>query len=167
QLGECLGKGAVSSVYRALNWETGEAVAVKQIKLNSMPKSELTFIMTEIELLKNLNHPNIVKYKDYVKSKEHLNIILEKFGKFPENLVAVYIKQVLEGLRYLHDQGVIHRDIKGANILATKEGLVKLADFGVATTKSDSNVVGSPYWMAPEIIELSGATTSSDIWSVG
>ncbi|CAG8463672.1 17327_t:CDS:2 [Racocetra persica] len=179
QLGECLGKGAVSSVYRALNWETGEAVAVKQIKLSSIPKSELTFIMTEIELLKNLNHPNIVKYKDYVKSKEHLNIILEfcengslhnicrKFGKFPENLVAVYIKQVLEGLRYLHDQGVIHRDIKGANILATKEGFVKLADFGVATTKSDSNVVGSPYWMAPEIIELSGATTSSDIWSVG
>ncbi|CAG8822253.1 18191_t:CDS:2, partial [Gigaspora rosea] len=124
-------------------------------------------------------HPNIVKYKDYVKSKEHLNIILEfcengslhnicrKFGKFPESLVAVYIRQVLEGLRYLHDQGVIHRDIKGANILATKEGLVKLADFGVATTKSDANVVGSPYWMAPEIIELSGATTSSDIWSVG
>ncbi|CAG8611906.1 10892_t:CDS:2, partial [Dentiscutata erythropus] len=179
QLGECLGKGAVSSVYRALNWETGEAVAVKQVKLSSIAKSELTFIMTEIELLKNLNHPNIVKYKDYVKSKEHLNIILEfcengslhnicrKFGKFPENLVAVYIKQVLEGLRYLHDQGVIHRDIKGANILATKEGLVKLADFGVATTKSDANVVGSPYWMAPEIIELSGATTSSDIWSVG
>ncbi|KAF0408258.1 map kinase kinase kinase [Gigaspora margarita] len=179
QLGECLGKGAVSSVYRALNWETGEAVAVKQVKLSSIPKSELTFIMTEIELLKNLNHPNIVKYKDYVKSKEHLNIILEfcengslhnicrKFGKFPESLVAVYIRQVLEGLRYLHDQGVIHRDIKGANILATKEGLVKLADFGVATTKSDANVVGSPYWMAPEIIELSGATTSSDIWSVG
>ncbi|CAG8554677.1 29355_t:CDS:2 [Gigaspora margarita] len=178
-IGECLGKGAVSSVYRALNWETGEAVAVKQVKLSSIPKSELTFIMTEIELLKNLNHPNIVKYKDYVKSKEHLNIILEfcengslhnicrKFGKFPESLVAVYIRQVLEGLRYLHDQGVIHRDIKGANILATKEGLVKLADFGVATTKSDANVVGSPYWMAPEIIELSGATTSSDIWSVG
>ncbi|CAG8784150.1 13182_t:CDS:2, partial [Gigaspora rosea] len=54
-IGECLGKGAVSSVYRALNWETGEAVAVKQVKLSSIPKSELTFIMTEIELLKNLN----------------------------------------------------------------------------------------------------------------
>ncbi|CAG8516090.1 12284_t:CDS:2 [Funneliformis caledonium] len=147
QLGDCIGKGAFGSVYRALNWETGEAVAVKRVKLSNIPKSELNFIMTEIDLLKNLD-----------------------FGKFPENLVAVYISQVLDGLLYLHDQGVIHRDIKGANILTTKEGLVKLADFGVATkttSLSDFTVVGSPYWMAPEIIELSGATTSSDIWSVG
>ncbi|CAG8540816.1 12466_t:CDS:2 [Dentiscutata erythropus] len=179
---ECLGKGSFGSVYKALNMETGEAVAIKQVKISDLQKSELTFIMSEIELLKNLNHPNIVKYKGYVKADDYLNIILEfcengsllnvckKFGKFPENLVAIYISQVLEGLLYLHDQGVIHRDIKGANILTTKEGLVKLADFGVATKTaniSDFSVVGSPYWMAPEIIELSGATTSSDIWSVG
>jgi serine/threonine protein kinase len=93
-----------------------------------------------------------------------------QFGKFPESLVAQYICQVLDGLLYLHDQGVIHRDIKGSNILATKEGSVKLADFGVATQAGplrDSAVVGSPYWMAPEIIDQSGATTASDIWSVG
>lgn len=66
---------------------------------------------------------------------------------FPEHLIAVYIDQVLQGLVYLHDQGVIHRDIKGANILTTKDGIVKLADFGVATsTLSDLTVVGSPYW---------------------
>lgn len=81
-----------------------------------------------------------------------LHNICKKFGKFPENLVAVYISQVLEGLVYLHDQGVIHRDIKGANILTNKDGCVKLADFGVArkaTTGSandDDMVVGSPYW---------------------
>lgn len=78
--------------------------------------------------------------------------------------------QVLQGLLYLHEQGVIHRDIKGANILTTKEGLVKLADFGVATKASgldQSSVVGTPYWMAPEVIELSGAVTASDIWSLG
>jgi serine/threonine protein kinase len=99
-----------------------------------------------------------------------LHSICKNFGKFPENLVALYMSQVLHGLLYLHEQGVIHRDIKGANILTTKEGLVKLADFGVATKQSgldQSSVVGTPYWMAPEVIELSGATTSSDIWSVG
>lgn len=81
------------------------------------------------------------------------------------------MSQVLQGLLYLHDQGVIHRDIKGANILTTKDGLVKLADFGVATRTAaglhESSVVGTPYWMAPEVIELSGATTASDIWSLG
>ncbi|KAI0075090.1 kinase-like protein [Panus rudis PR-1116 ss-1] len=184
QLGDSLGKGAFGQVYRALNWATGETVAVKEIQLSNIPKSEIGQIMSEIDLLKNLNHPNIVKYKGFEKTREYLYIILEfcengslhaickRFGKFPEPLVAVYISQVLEGLAYLHDQGVIHRDIKGANILTNKDGCVKLADFGVASSTAagavrDDAVVGSPYWMAPEVIEQSGATTASDIWSVG
>jgi serine/threonine protein kinase len=182
QLGDCLGKGAFGSVYRALNMGTGETVAVKQIRLTDLPKSELRVITQEIDLLKNLDHPNIVKYHGFVKSAEALNIILEycengslhsiskNFGKFPENLVGLYMSQVLHGLLYLHEQGVIHRDIKGANILTTKQGLVKLADFGVATkttTLHESSVVGTPYWMAPEVIELAGASTASDIWSLG
>lgn len=150
-----------------------------------------------LHLLIIRQHPNIVQYHGFVKTTDSLYIILEyvdisgeevarhglmidrycengslhsickNFGKFPENLVGLYMTQVLHGLLYLHDQGVIHRDIKGANILTTKEGLVKLADFGVATRTtglSDSSVVGTPYWMAPEVIELAGATTSSDIW---
>ncbi|CAK1362730.1 Cytokinesis protein sepH [Cercospora beticola] len=182
QLGQCLGRGAFGSVYAALNWSTGETVAIKQVRLSDMPKAELNVIMQEIDLLKNLNHPNIVKYHGFVKSTDSLYIILEyceqgslhsickNFGKFPENLVALYISQVLQGLLFLHEQGVIHRDIKGANILTTKEGLIKLADFGVATKQSglaEGSVVGTPYWMAPEVIELSGATTASDIWSLG
>ncbi|RPD56118.1 kinase-like protein [Lentinus tigrinus ALCF2SS1-7] len=184
QLGDSLGKGAFGQVYRALNWATGETVAIKEITLSNIPKSEIGQIMSEIDLLKNLNHPNIVKYKGFEKTPEYLYIILEfcengslhnickKFGKFPETLVGVYIAQVLEGLVYLHDQGVIHRDIKGANILTNKDGCVKLADFGVASSTAagavrDDAVVGSPYWMAPEVIEQSGATTASDIWSVG
>lgn len=188
QLGQCLGKGAFGSVYCALNWSTGETVAIKQVRLSDMPRTELNVIMQEIDLLKNLNHPNIVKYHGFVKSPDSLYIILEyceqgslhsickNFGKFPENLVALYTAQVLQGLLFLHEQGVIHRDIKGANILTTKEGLVKLADFGVATNTNvatkgqgldEGSVVGTPYWMAPEVIELSGATTASDIWSLG
>lgn len=182
QLGDCLGRGAFGSVYRALKWSTGETVAIKQVRLADLPKSELNVIMQEIDLLKNLHHPNIVKYHGFVKTVENLYIILEycengslhsickNFGKFPENLVSLYTAQVLQGLLFLHEQGVIHRDIKGANILTTKEGLVKLADFGVATKAqglTEGSVVGTPYWMAPEVIELSGATTASDIWSLG
>lgn len=215
QLGDLLGRGASGSVYRALNFLTGETVAIKSISLLSLPPAALPDIMSEIDLLKNLNHPNIVKYKGFARDRENLFIVLEycengslqtilkKFGKFPESLVAVYVSQVLEGLIYLHDQGVVHRDIKGANILTNKDGSVKLADFGVSSRTSttagpgsgtdgelgggggggggggvaggggggmgdnDNEVVGSPYWMAPEVIEQSGASTASDIWSVG
>lgn len=114
--------------------------------------------------MKMLEHPNIVKYIGYVKTTANLNIMLEfcengslqsickKFGRFPEPLMAMYTTQVLDGLIYLHNQGVIHRDIKGANILTTKDGHVKLADFGVATRMADNKdnaIVGSPYWSAP------------------
>jgi serine/threonine protein kinase len=92
-------------------------------------------VVGEIELLKTLNHPNIVKYEGSFKTRTHLYIILEfmeagalsalikpnRFGVFPEALAAVYCAQVLKGLQYLHEQGVVHRDIKGANILTTKE----------------------------------------------
>lgn len=182
QLGECLGRGAFGSVYKALNWSTGETVAIKQVRLADLPKAELNVIMQEIDLLKNLKHENIVKYHGFVKSQDALYIVLEfcengslhsvckDFGKFPENLVALYTSQMLKGLLFLHEQGVIHRDIKGANVLTTKEGHIKLADFGVATKEkglSEGSVVGTPYWMAPEVIELSGASTASDIWSLG
>lgn len=186
QLGDLLGRGASGSVYRALNFLTGETVAIKSVSLLTLAPSSLPDIMSEIDLLKNLNHPNIVKYKGFARDKDNLFIVLEycengslqtilkKFGKFPESLVAVYISQVLEGLIYLHEQGVVHRDIKGANILTNKDGSVKLADFGVSSRTAgpalegnDNEVVGSPYWMAPEVIEQSGASTASDIWSVG
>uniref|UniRef100_A0A0E0H6Z9 non-specific serine/threonine protein kinase n=1 Tax=Oryza nivara TaxID=4536 RepID=A0A0E0H6Z9_ORYNI len=178
-LGDEIGKGAYGRVYKGLDLENGDFVAIKQVSLENIPQEDLNIIM-------NLNHKNIVKYLGSLKTRSHLHIILEyvengslaniikpnKFGPFPESLVAVYIAQVLEGLVYLHEQGVIHRDIKGANILTTKEGLVKLADFGVATklTEADINthsVVGTPYWMAPEVIEMSGVCAASDIWSVG
>ncbi|GIL49282.1 hypothetical protein Vafri_5411 [Volvox africanus] len=187
---EELGRGAYGQVYRGMDSMSGDIVAIKQISLAGVPSDSLQTVMGEIDLLKTLNHKNIVKYIGSFKSRTHLYIILEymengslasvikpnKFGTFSESLAAVYIAQVLQGLQYLHEQGVVHRDIKGANILTTKDGLVKLADFGVAAKlgelderKDDlaASVVGTPYWMAPEVIEMTQVTSSSDIWSVG
>ncbi|KAK9866669.1 hypothetical protein WJX84_008559 [Apatococcus fuscideae] len=187
---EELGRGAFGQVFKGIDTRTGELVAIKQLSLTGASQEVLSGIMSEIELLKNLNHRHIVQYIGSFKTRMHLYVILEymedgalsgiikpnRFGVFPESLVAVYITQVLRGLAYLHAQGVVHRDIKGANILTTKEGLVKLADFGVAAKLAEmedggaalrSSVVGTPYWMAPEVIEMTSVTSASDIWSVG
>ncbi|CAK0734185.1 hypothetical protein CVIRNUC_000395 [Coccomyxa viridis] len=160
------------------------------MSLAGMASDNLQAIVGEIDLLKNLRHKNIVKYIGSFKTKTHLSIILEymekgsladvirpaKFGAFPESLAALYIAQVLHGLAYLHEQGVVHRDIKGANILTGSESVVKLADFGVAAKLTGASegdeslrqsVVGTPYWMAPEVIEMTSVTAAADIWSVG
>ena len=156
------------------------------IPLNRLKIDCRKSIIDEIDLMKKLDHKNIVKYIETQQSGNQLCIVLEfieggsleylykKFGCFSETLVAIYIKQVLKGLEYLHRQTVIHRDIKGGNILTTKDGIVKLADFGVATKlteaekEKNNSFAGTPHWMAPEVIEMSGnVTTASDIWSVG
>ena len=100
-----------------------------------------------------------------------LNNIVKQNG-IPECLVCIFVKQILEGLDYLHGQGIIHRDIKGANLLITKTGTVKLADFGysVRLTERDrsNSIVGTCYWMAPEVIEQKGNISyACDIWSLG
>eukprot|EP00871_Galdieria_phlegrea_P003240 jgi/Galph1/3917/GphlegSOOS_G2594.1 len=187
-LGERIGKGRYGAVFEGFDLHTGRVVAIKQLATKGIPTEEVNSLKSEIKLLKNLQHRNIVEYIGFYEEEkgEYVSIIMDyieggslaktvkKFSSLPESLVAIYIEQVLQGLTYLHDQGVVHRDIKGANILNTKEGLVKLADFGVAarlddisSKKNPVEVVGTPYWMAPEIIEMSGCGTAADIWSVG
>lgn len=194
--GSEVGRGAFSMVYQAFNVANGDFVAIKSIPVKDMDADILAVIEREIELMKKLNHPNIVKYIDSVKSTGYLYIVLEymengslsdlvkKYGNLSEILVANYTTQILQGLRYLHDQGVLHRDVKGANILTSKDKQIKLADFGLAiqpsvmnttngndVTTSDVNdipgVVGTPYWMAPEIIEMDIPSSACDIWSLG
>jgi serine/threonine protein kinase len=181
-MGELIGKGAVGEVYKALDTETAKTVAIKQIELTSMSNDNIKSIEIEINLLKNLDHPNIVKYIDFIQTKTHVNIILEyveggslhqlvRQNGMMEHLVFIFVKQILEGLDFLHSQGIIHRDIKGANLLLTKSGIIKLADFGysVLSDKDKTNsIVGTCCWMAPEIIEQKGGISSScDIWSLG
>ncbi|KAJ2000460.1 Protein kinase of the Mitotic Exit Network [Coemansia thaxteri] len=181
QLGDIIGKGAAGSVYRGLNLRTGGVVAIKQIRKEGFSSyDEIEAARKEIDVLRDLHHRNIVKYIGYEQTEQELDIILEyceggslqnilrKFSKFPENLVGVYVAQILDGLSYLHSNAILHRDIKPGNILLVKEGVVKLADFGVARIQNGlDTVVGSPYWIAPEVLQLKGATSASDIWSLG
>ncbi|CAB4430298.1 unnamed protein product [Rhizophagus irregularis] len=157
QLGNCIGKGQFGAVYRALHLGTGQMVAVKRIKLEGKMSDEIEQLMHEVELLKSLSHPSVVKYEAFIMTDDHINIILE------------YVET---GLVYLHTKQVVHCDLKAANILTTKNGNVKLSDFGVSLNLKmmehvSTEVAGTPNWMAPEVIELKGASTASDIWSLG
>ena len=131
-----------------------------------------------------MNHINIVKYYGCFTKAKNLNIILEYcrggsllallkvFSSFDENIIRKYLIQILDGLEYLHSHNIIHRDIKGANILVDRNGTCKLSDFGGAKIIKEemsihSSMQGTPNWMAPEIIKSQGATRYSDIWSVG
>ncbi|KAG0053379.1 hypothetical protein BGZ83_001213 [Gryganskiella cystojenkinii] len=182
--GFCIGRGQFAAVYKAMNMVTGQMVAVKRIKIDGLKDNEMDLLMQEVDLLKSLEHPSIVKYEGFIKTDGHLNIILEfvengsllttlkSFGTFPEKLVVAYVVKILEGLVYLHGKEVVHCDLKAANILTTKNGNVKLSDFGVSLNlkvkESDFGAVaGTPNWMAPEVIELKGAQPASDIWSLG
>ncbi|KAI8821866.1 kinase-like domain-containing protein [Fimicolochytrium jonesii] len=185
QLGSGIGKGQFGAVYQALNMETGQVAAIKRIPLADRKEQGVTDLMQEVELLKSLTHTNIVKYLGFLLDENYLNIILEymecgslqsvmkKYNLLiPEKLAAVYSEDILRGLTYLHAQGVVHCDLKCANILTTKDSTVKLSDFGVSKVlngvgEDEGAIAGTPYWMAPEIIELKGASTASDIWSLG
>ncbi|KAI0666800.1 Pkinase-domain-containing protein [Trametes maxima] len=183
QLGNCIGRGQFGAVYRALNLNTGQMVAVKRIRLEGLKEDEISQLMREVDLVKSLSHPSIVKYEGMARDDSALSIVLEyaengslgqtlkAFGKLNERLVANYVVKILEGLHYLHQNDVVHCDLKAANILTTKNGNVKLSDFGVslnlrAMEREMKDVAGTPNWMAPEVIELKGASTKSDIWSL-
>uniref|UniRef100_A0A5B6Z2A7 mitogen-activated protein kinase kinase kinase n=1 Tax=Davidia involucrata TaxID=16924 RepID=A0A5B6Z2A7_DAVIN len=190
--GELIGCGAFGRVYMGMNLDSGELIAVKQVSIAASSASKektqahIRELEEEVKLLKNLSHPNIVRYLGTAREEESLNILLEfvpggsissllgKFGSFPESVIRMYTKQLLLGLEYLHRNGIMHRDIKGANILVDNKGCIKLADFGaskkvveLATITGAKSMKGTPYWMAPEVILQTGHSFSADIWSVG
>ncbi|KAL4309481.1 hypothetical protein GQ457_01G022560 [Hibiscus cannabinus] len=189
--GELIGCGAFGRVYMGMNLDSGELLAVKQVLIAANASKEKTQaqikeLEEEVKLLQNLSHPNIVRYLGTAREDDSLNILLEfvpggsissllgKFGSFPEPVIRMYTKQLLLGLEYLHKNRIVHRDIKGANILVDNKGCIKLADFGaskkvveLATINGAKSMKGTPYWMAPEVILQTGHSFSADIWSVG
>ncbi|KAJ3134100.1 hypothetical protein HK100_003841 [Physocladia obscura] len=193
--GKLLGKGAYGEVYFGINVTSQDIMAVKQVKfippkkgVEQRKNSFVESLNMEIALLQELNHENITANVGFDFQDHTINLFLEyveggslasivsRYGKLDYNLARSFTCQILSGLDYLHERCIIHRDIKGANILVNSQGVVKIADFGISK-KTDfkyqmnarnSEMKGSLNWMAPEVMADKGAYgVSADIWSLG
>eukprot|EP00755_Sulcionema_specki_P014727 Sspe_Gene.57488::Locus_31541_Transcript_1_2_Confidence_0.750_Length_2089::g.57488::m.57488 len=187
--GTVLGRGGFGVVHIGLNELTGQLMAVKQIQFDPRDKAirkKVEMLQNEIAVMKTLEHPNIVSYYFTERVGNSMNIfmeyvpggsicnVLKTFGPFSDTVAATYTEQILIGLAYLHSRNVIHRDIKGANVLLTCEGYCKLADFGAAIhldkmvdkAIDQTTMQGTPVWMAPEVVTESGHDWQCDIWSL-
>lgn len=192
--GESLGRGAYGEVFKAM--VAGRFMAVKKIPLDlslqeKAAEKEISVLLLEINTLKRLKHPRIVRYMGCIRQdSDHdpalliflefmpsgsIKAMLTKFGSYGEGLVRKYTRQILEGLEFLHQNQIVHRDVKGANILIDPQGDAKLADFGACgqlkalqdtVTGGMKSIQGSVFWMAPEVMKYK-AGRRSDIWSLG
>ncbi|CAH1431471.1 unnamed protein product [Lactuca virosa] len=179
-----LGKGSYGSVYKARDLKTSEMVAIKVISL-SEGEEGYEEIRGEIEMLQQCSHPNVVRYLGSYQGEEYLWIVMEYCGggsvadlmnvtdeALEEYQIAYICTEALKGLSYLHSIFKVHRDIKGGNILLTEQGEVKLGDFGVAaqltrTMSKRNTFIGTPHWMAPEVIQESRYDGKVDVWALG
>ncbi|CAL8294141.1 unnamed protein product [Lota lota] len=189
--GKLLGRGAFGEVYLCYDADTGRELAAKQVPFDPDCKDtskEVNALECEIQLLKNLRHERIVQYYGSLRDLEQRKLTifvefmpggsikdqLKAYGALTENVTRRYTRQILQGVFYLHSNMIVHRDIKGANILRDSSGNIKLGDFGASkriqticmSGTGIKSVTGTPYWMSPEVINGEGYGRKADVWSV-
>lgn len=188
EIGETLGSGAFGSVKIVKRKVDGLTYAMKSVKLTSLDKKDRENSLNEIRLLASLNHCNVIAYKEafYDEMSKTINIIMEyadggdisskiKQNKksdlsFEESTIWSILIQILQGLKFLHKNKVIHRDLKSANIFLTKNGTVKIGDLNVSKLQKKELLktqTGTPYYIAPEIWLGKPYDSKADIWSLG
>lgn len=184
-----VGEGSFGSVYKATCKSTGEAVAIKKIKLSSANRADIKNVANEVRVLCSIDHPNIVSYKCsfWDKYQSHICIVMEflaggdlshkislhkkKREFMPENLIWSYFVQLLQGIKALHDMKIIHRDIKSANVFLNQDGSkLKLGDMNVSKVVERDFTrtrVGTPLYFSPEIWNGRSYNYKTDVWSLG
>lgn len=176
-----IGEGSTGTVCIATDKSTNRQVAVKKMDLRKQQRRELLF--NEVVIMRDYHHPNIVEMYDSFLVDDELWVVMEYLeggaltdivthSRMDESQIATVCSQCLKPLAYLHSQGVIHRDIKSDSILLTADGRVKLSDFGFCAQVSQElpkrkSLVGTPYWMSPEVISRLPYGPEVDIWSLG
>ncbi|KAJ3332329.1 hypothetical protein HDU76_000609, partial [Blyttiomyces sp. JEL0837] len=173
--GQLIGKGSFGRVYFGVNLTTKELMAVKQVEMIPVRKGSAADTGKMRQKMVDARDNTISVFLQYVDGGS-IASMLSKYGPFDEELVRSFSCQILSGLAYLHERCIIHRDIKGANILVNKDGVAKISDFGISKKNeykmayrynSRMSLQGSVYWMAPEVIKSKGYSAKVDIWSLG
>lgn len=188
EIGRQLGKGAFGSVYIVKRKIDGITYAMKSVPISSLSQKERESALNEVRLLASLQHPNVIGYQEafYEESDKTLKIVMEYandgdiFGKisncskqrtkFQESTIWSVLIQVLKGMKYLHLNNIIHRDLKSANLFLMKDGTVKIGDLNVSklTEKGMARTqIGTPYYASPEIWNDKLYNAKTDIWSIG
>ena len=186
KVGDVLGEGAFSVVKLAVNRKTGQKVAVKCIDRQGLPEEDENSLRQEVAIMKALNHENIVKFIDFFEEKKFFYVVLEYLegGELFDRIVQKnfynekeardVVKVILNGMKYCHDKGIAHRDMKPENLLLTSkedDSFVKIADFGFAIRGAQKSALttqlGTPGYVAPEILQNQPYDKSVDMWSIG